>query len=197
MSYVIAVSAPVGGGKTTLVQGLCKALGDATAIHFDHYETLSEHPPADIRRWMRKGANIDELVVEKLPEHLAHLKSGNAVTDPTGLHIRAAKHICFETPFARQHRATGALVDMAIWIETPLDVALARNLKELGRQPGADSDLSGWLAPYLDSYLDFVRDLLVMQQEVVGGAADLVLDGLDPVDDNVERAAREVRGRWR
>lgn len=195
MSYVVSVSAPVGGGKTTLVQGLARSLGDATAIHFDNYETLSEHPPDDIRRWMRDGAGIDEFVIDELPEHLTLLKSGTPVTDPTGVFIEPAEHVIFETPFARQHRATGALIDLAIWIDTPLDIALARNLGELERQPGMRRDLTGWLGPYLDSYLDFVRDLLIMQQEVVGAAADLVLDGLVKPQAIVDRATREVRAR--
>jgi uridine kinase len=192
MSYLVAVSAPVGGGKSSLVRGLAERLPDACAIHFDNYEALTDRPIDEIQRWMKDGADVDDFVVEHLPEHLARLKNGGAITDPTGTEIAAAKYIFFETPFARQHRTTGELIDLSIWIDTPLDVALARNLREFTRRPDMSADLAAWLGPYLDSYLDVVRDLLVMQSETVGAAADIKLDGLHGLDVNIVRAEREV-----
>lgn len=196
MSRLIAVSAPVGGGKSTLTRALARSLGDATAIHFDHYETLTDRPIEEIRRWMLDGAALDDLVVERLPEDLARLKAGTPVVDPTGVEITPGAYVLFETPFARQHQATGALIDLSIWIDTPLDVALARNLREFTRRPEMRAELVSWLGPYLDSYLDVVRDLLLMQQEQVGGNADLVLDGMATLDENVERARREIQARF-
>jgi len=192
MSRIIAVSAPVGGGKSSLVRGLARAFEGATAIHFDHYETLTERPVEEMKSWLRDGGNVDELVIERLPEDLARLKSGTAVVDPTGLPVPPGDYIFFETPFARQHPATGALIDMSIWIDTPLDVALARNLREFTRRPEMSADLGSWLGPYLDSYLDVVRDLLLLQREMVGGHADLVLDGMTSIEANVERARHEI-----
>lgn len=197
MSYLVAVSAPVGGGKSSLVRGLARAMEGGTAIHFDHYETLSERPLEEMKRWMRDGADVDELVIERLPEDLARLKNGSAVTDPTGAEVPPGEYIFFETPFARRHRATGALIDLSIWIETPLDVALARNLREFTRRAEMRANLAEWLGPYLDSYLDVVRDLLLMQQEAVGGAADIVLDGMEDLEANIERAEREILARLR
>ena len=108
MNYLVAVSAPVGGGKTSLVQGLASRMADATAIYFDSYEALTEQPIESIQRWMRDGADIDEFVITDLPEHLDRLKRGESVVDPlTGTETAAAKYILFETPFARQHGATG------------------------------------------------------------------------------------------
>jgi len=198
MSYLVAVSAPVGGGKSSLVRGLMRRLPSAASIHFDNYENLTERPIDEIKRWMHNGADVDEFIVERLPQDLARLKRGESVTDPTsGAEVAAAEYIIFETPFARQHRATGELIDLSIWIDTPLDVALARNLREFMQRPDMRADLVSWLGPYLDSYLDVVRDLLLMQQEVVGGAADVVLDGLLDTDTNVARAEREVLARLR
>jgi hypothetical protein len=37
--------------------------------------------------------------------------------------------------------------------------------------------------------------MLLMQQRVVGGDADLTLDGMAALDDNVVAAAREIRAR--
>jgi uridine kinase len=195
MRRVIAVSAPVGGGKSSLVRGLARAFPGAATIHFDHYETLTERPVEEMKRWLRDGADVDELVIERLPEDLARLKAGTAVVDPTGVEIAPGDYVFFETPFARQHPATGALIDMSIWIDTPLDVALARNLREFVRRPEMRADLSHWLGPYLDSYLDVVRDLLLLQHEMIGGDADLVLDGMAPIGVNVAQARDAILAR--
>ena len=198
MRYVVSVSAPVGGGKSSLAAGLARRLPDAEAIYFDSYEDLTERPLDEIHAWMQAGADLDEFVIPRLPEALDLLKRGESVVEPsTDRELQPAKYIVFETPFARHHRATGRHIDLSIWIDTPLDVAMARNLREFMRRPDMRADLVSWLGPYLDSYLDVVRDLLLMQQEVVGGAADLVLDGLLDTDTNVARAEREVLARLR
>lgn len=192
MSRLIAVSAPVGGGKTSLVRALARQLPDADVIHFDSYEELSERPLEEMRRWLRRGGDIDELEVEALPEAIVGLRRGDSVLEPgTGRRIRPAPYIVFETPFGRLHRATGEAIDFAIWIDTPLDVALARNLLELGRRHGDDADFVSWLRGYLESYLDGVRDMLEMQRQRVAPDADLVLDGARDLETNV-RLARDA-----
>jgi len=196
MSRLIAVSAPVGGGKTSLVAALARRMPGATQIHFDSFERLSERPLAEMRSWLDRGGDLDELAVPGLPEALGRLRDGMAATDPsTGRTIPPGDTILFETPFARLHRATGSGIDLAIWIDTPLDVALARNLIELGRRFGRDPDFGPWLQDYLASYLGTVRDLLTMQQERVGAAADVVLDGMVDLETNADRATRAIRER--
>ena len=196
MSYLVAVSAPVGGGKSSLVSGLSERMSDAAAIYFDSYETLTRRPIEEIRRWMEAGADIQDLVIPGLPEDIDRLRGGKAVVDPlTGREVAPAKYILFETPFARLHAATGAHIDLAIWIDTPLDVALARNIRELTDRPEMQRDFVPWLRAYLDSYLRVVHDLLRMQQEGVGAAADLVLDGQEPLDTNRRRAEEEILSR--
>ncbi len=44
MSYVVSVSAPVGGGKSSLATGLAGRRPDAEAIYFDSYEDLTARP---------------------------------------------------------------------------------------------------------------------------------------------------------
>jgi uridine kinase len=196
MSCLIAVSAPVGGGKTSLVNSLAARMEDATAIYFDSYETLTEQPIDEIRRWMSAGADIDEFVIPHLPDHLERLKAGVAVRDPlTGRDTRAARYIFFETPFGRQHRATGRLIDLAIWIDTPLDMSLARNIREFTTRPEMQEDFAGWLRGYLGSYLEVVRDVLELQRESVGAAAEITLDGREDLETNTTLAMQEIARR--
>lgn len=196
MGYVVAVSAPVGGGKTSLVRGLADRMRDATAIYFDSYETLTERPIEEIRQWMQAGADTGELVIPQLAEDIAGLLRGNAVVEPlTGRTVAPGKYIIFETPFARQHAATGAHIDLSIWIDTPLDMALARNLRELIDRPEMEENFVPWLRSYLDSYLAVVRELLLMQQDSVGEAADVVLDGRNDLEANLLLAEEEILAR--
>ncbi len=184
---VIAVAAPVGGGKSTLVTALAGRLDGAAAIHFDHYERITEQPIEQIRRWMQDGADLDQMVIQGLAEDLRALKLGRRVLDPlTKVCAQARNYVLFETQFGRQHGATGTHIDYLVWIDTPLDIALARKVRQFagamdcGTQEEARS-FAPWLRAYLDNYLDIVGGLLRMQRDTVGAKADLVLDGtLDP-----------------
>ena len=183
MGYVVAVAGPVGGGKSTLVDGLAGRLADTTAIHFDHYERMTEQPIEKIREWMKNGADLDQMSLPGLAEDLQSLKSGRPVSDPlTRAEIPARKYILFETQFGRQHAATGRHIDFLIWIETPLDLALARKIRQFAGEFDAHDreavrTFAPWLKAYLDNYLDVVGGLLRIQQEAVRVNADLLIDG--------------------
>lgn len=200
MSQVIAIAGPVGAGKSTLVNALAGRLADATVIHFDHYERMTEQPIEEVRRWMQDGADLNQMPVPGLAEALQALKAGRAVIDPLArAEIPAAKCILFETQFGRRHAATGRHIDFLVWIDTPLDMALARKVRQFSgsldlRNPQEVNAFAPWLKGYLDNYLDVVGALLRVQRDTVGADADLVVDGaLEPgeVLRRVEHAIRE------
>lgn len=189
MNQVIAIAGPVGAGKSTLVRGLAARLDDATELYFDHYERMTEQPIEKIREWMRNGADLNEMPVPGLSEALHALKAGRAVQDPlTGVQVMPASRILFETQFGRQHAATGQHIDLLIWIDTPLDVALARKVRQFSSEldqhaPKEVSAFAPWLQGYLDNYLGVVGGLLRLQRDTVGASADLVVDGnCEPAD---------------
>ncbi|HSW27011.1 MAG TPA: hypothetical protein VLJ62_29920, partial [Burkholderiaceae bacterium] len=116
--------------------------------------------------------------------HLRELRQGRGVTDPLSLRtIPARRYIVFETHFGRAHQSTGQHIDLLVWIDTPPDVALARNLKDLLKPmlQGGRVDIShariAAVDAYLDNYLAHVRRLVAMQRVRVGAAADIVVDG--------------------
>ena len=188
--YVVAVSGPTGSGKTALVQGLVRQLGDACALHMDDYERMTREPIGDVQRWAERGANFDELAVPLLGEHLARLKAGQSVRD-----ITPRKYIVFETQFGRGHTATAALIDLLIWIDVPLELALARKLKAFAAdalRDGNPRERLAWLDAYLGNYLALVRRLLVLQVGRVRPRADLVLDGSGALEPMVARASDQV-----
>ncbi len=184
MAYVVGVAGPAGGGKTSLVQGLAGTLGDAVAIHIDSYQRVTREPLRKIVRWMEEGADFNEFSIPLLPDHLDRLKHGEPVVDPVSMReLRPRKYIVFETHFGRAHQATGRHIDLLVWLDTPLDIALARNLKDFVRsllqerrsEPGRDQ-LAGF-HDYLENYLANVRRLLLVQKEKVSAGADIVVEG--------------------
>ena len=181
---LIAVAAPVGGGKSTLVRGLAGRLPAASAIFLDHYERFTQRPVEEMRRWLRDGANPDALAIPRLAEDLAALKSGRSVADPlTGSTIAPGRYLLLETQFGRRHAATGQHIDFLVWIDTPLDLALARKLRQLADGiDERDAAFAPWLRGYLESYLDLVSESLRVQRDTVRAQADLVVDGTQHPD---------------
>jgi uridine kinase len=176
---VVAVAAPVGGGKSTLVRGLAERLPAASAIFLDHYERFTQLPVEEMQRWLRDGANPDTLAIPGLAEDLAALKRGQSVADPlTGNTITPGRYLLLETQFGRRHAATGRHIDFLVWIDTPLDIALARKLQQLAAEiDGRDTAFLPWLRGYLESYQDLVSESLRVQRDTVRAQADLIVDG--------------------
>jgi hypothetical protein len=201
MSYVIAVAAPPGGGKTTLARSLAATLGDAVTIHFDDYETATSLTVAEIVREMRAGRVSDDVASPQLAVDLAALKNGGAVSRPDEGRIGPAKYVLFEMPMGRAYGPTSRLIDLVVWIDIPLDMALARKLREYaglaaeGTGPDGPRDFVVWLDGYLENYLGGVRDMLEMQRDRIAGSADMTIDGTMEPEVAAARAAQEIRVR--
>jgi uridine kinase len=202
MRHVVAVAGVAGAGKSSLVEALLGRLEDASAIHVDSYQRVTERPVAQLVQWMARGADFDEFAIPLIGEHLGRLKAGEAVVEPaTRREIRPGRYILFETHFGRLHRDSGRHVDLLVWIDTPLDVALARNIADLvapllrGHKADPSWESVAALQRYLSSYLADVRRLRLLQRERMLADADVVLDGANPFDALVEEARREIRAR--
>ena len=197
MSHVITVASIIGGGKTSFVKAIAERLRDATTIHYDHYERATEKSVDNLIQWMRNGADFNDFVIPRLPEDLEKLKLGESVFDPlTGIEIRPNKYIIFEMPLGKEHRLTAAYIDLLIWIEIPLDIALARKIKEFTgsflREQVNHKDYIVWLDRYLDNYLNIVRNVLQIQKEKVSINADIIINGEGDLETMVQQATDEI-----
>ncbi len=201
--YVIAVAAPIGGGKTSLAKAIAARLGDAVTIHFDRYETVTRRPIEDVIRWVEAGGDFNELSVPHLAEDLGRLKRGEPVFDPASCReTPSGKYVLFEMPLGRKYQETAELIDFLIWVEVPFDVALARKIKEFAgefmahERPEELGNFAAWLNGYLDNYLKVVRRVLQIQRDRVCPDADMVLDGRAEFDTMITHATREILHRF-
>lgn len=161
---VIAIAGIPGSGKTALAARLSSI---------------------ELARWLKAGARFDRFDIPGLAEALAALRAGRPVLEPlSGRRVDPAPLILFEMPLGRTHPPTAAMVDLLVWLDTPPDVALARNIliweNEAFQRP------RDWLVRHLDEYLALTRAVLAAQAEAVAPAADLRLDGTAPLADLAE-----------
>ena len=149
--------------------------------------------------WMENGANFDDFIVPDLPKDLEKLKRGESVIDPlTNMEIASKKYIIFEMPLGKELKDTAKYIDILIWIEMPLDIALARKLKEFTgifitiHKQETHKDSIIWLDKYLENYLKVVRDVLQIQKKKVSVNADIIIDGQSDFETLVQRATKEI-----
>ena len=169
---VIAIAGPPGSGKTALTQQLCHALA-ADALFYDDFQQATEQSMEEILQWMQTGEHYDRLEVPGFAQAIAAHKQQKPDTP-----------LIVETPLGRHHRASGRWIDLLIWLDIPLDIALARNIQAFTEdfltpplQAAQLSDQVAWLNQYMEMYITAVRSTLITQQQRIAANADIILDG--------------------
>ncbi len=196
--FVVAVSSASGGGKTTLVTGAAELL-DATTLFFDDYRDVSEYPQ-DMKKWVADGADLNEWKTPKFAEDLAALKRGESVVSPAGgATITPTEFIVIEEPMGRGRDEMAKSIDFVALIDTPLDIALARNLLRVDGTNTSANMRQGTKELLIASSRDFVRDYLdvsravyIAVQDQVAADCDLILDGRLPPDELAEQLVSAV-----
>lgn len=189
MTYVIAIAGPPGSGKSTLAHALAQALGGAGVLEFDRYEQATARSVDELARWLQEGADFNALAAPGLREDLERLKAAES----------SPKYLLFEMPLGREHAQTAHLIDFLIWIDLPLDVALARKLHQISSTalhsptPGEHGKALAWLHGYLDGYLSVVREVLLVQHNRVRSGADVFVDGTADFPRLVAQMAEIIR----
>lgn len=196
-AFVIAVSGWSGAGKTRVVERTAELLGDAARLHFDAYRSVSRYPE-DGLDWLARGAPLEEWKTPLFARDLGRLRAGEAVELPAGGGVvEPADYVVIEEPFARLHEEMSALIDLAAYLDVPSDVLLARRLRrrlsELG--DARAEEVRERLRQDLDDFLAAGRRLEAHAREIVPPSADLVLDGLETVDEIARRLVAEARRR--
>jgi hypothetical protein len=162
-------------------------LHHAPLLHYDDHESWTRRGAADMQAWIERGARLDEIPLAGFAEKLAELRAGGG------------PWVVVDAPLGRAHPATAAAIDFLIFIDTPLDVALARVVRNQAAmaakatEPAAPRDFAIWLEAYLGNYARFMRRSYEVQRSMVMPQADLLLDGTLAPDRLTELAMIAIR----
>ncbi|MGP4074753.1 hypothetical protein [Halobacillus sp. K22] len=154
---VIAVAAVSGGGKTTITSYLNEKLSNSKAIYFDDYDFEG---PEDMVEWIENGSNPDDWDLSPL------------IRDVQQLLTESLDYIIVDFPFAYLHRRTSNLIDFAVFIDTPLDVAMARRIIRDFKDGSAED-----IVQDLDNYRSKGRRGYLSMLQTTKPNSDLVVDG--------------------
>ncbi|MBP3962682.1 hypothetical protein [Paenibacillus lignilyticus] len=167
--FVIAIAAVSGGGKTTLTEQLLERLAHAQALYFDDYDF--EESPEDICDWVERGADYNEWNLTSFRHDIE-------------LYLQDAelRYLILDYPFAYLNNDIREFIDLTVFIDTPLDIAVARRILRDYNYRSMD-DLRHELANYLsrgrDAYLEMLRS--------VKPNSDIVIDGTQSTTEMVDR----------
>ncbi len=156
---IISIAAVSGGGKTTITERLTHELKNLKALYFDSY--IFDNCPADICKWIEDGANYDEWVLTPLINDIQHLLQ-NSYLD----------YIIVDYPFAYLNSEMGKLIDVTIFIDTPLDIAMARRILRDFKE-----DTMSEIHNDLKHYITYARKAYLEALHTVKPNSDIVLDG--------------------
>jgi Uridine kinase len=164
---IISIAAVTAGGKTTVVNKLKEKLDNVCTLHFDDYTFEGEVD--DFYQWVLDGADYNVWDLNPLEEDILKIMESTEY-----------EYLILDYPFAYCNEQIKKYIDMAFFIDTPLDVALARRiLRDLENASGEE------IRNDLDLYLKYARIAFVQMQKDVLPSSDYVVDGTMSVDDLV------------
>ena len=183
--YIISVAAPSGGGKTTIVGELKNRLADSTVIYWDNYGDEVD-PDCDINdvedynEWNTKPMAAD---IERL------------LNEPHDF-------IILDYPFGYMNECVAKFINLTVFIDTPLDVAMARRIIRdyTSRSTENDFGLADVEAINLKAidddlrwYLTRSRPTFVRFSESHIAVSDIVIDGTKTPCEIVEKIIETIK----
>lgn len=174
---VIAIAAVTAGGKTTIVKELEKVLPKAKALYFDDYTFEGE--VEDFYNWTMQGADYNVWNLQPLIEDVLCIQQGGEY-----------EYLLLDYPFAYCHKTFSQYIDCAIFIDTPLDIAMARRV--LRDMQGASGEE---IRTDIELYLKYARVAYVQMLKDVLPSSDYVIDGAKELEEKVEEMKRIILSR--
>ncbi|MBI9045134.1 MAG: hypothetical protein JEZ06_11655 [Anaerolineaceae bacterium] len=193
--FVIVIAGSVGSGKSTVATNLSESLPDAALLIFDDYEAFIQFPE-DMQQWMRDGYPPQYIRVPELQEDMIALRNGKPITHPLSKNIiQPGKFIILEEPSGRERLEIRDKIDLVVFIDVPQDICVLRMIQRVldmkywqengtfENSPTQDlvrqlDTAALWVKQYQNA-----RSMYMSVSEIVKQSADLIVDGLKPVEE--------------
>ncbi len=171
---IIAVGAVTAGGKTTVVNAIKDRLPRTASLHFDDYSFDGE--VEDFSKWVSEGADVNVWDLSPLKADIERI-------------IRSGEYdyLLLDYPFAYQHQMIKGYLNCCIFIDTPLDIAMARRVLRDMKEAAADE-----IRNEMDIYLKCARTAYVQMLKDHLSASDYVIDGAKELEDIITEAIEIV-----
>ena len=160
---IIAVSAVTAGGKTTAVNAVKEKLPRCTSLHFDDYSFEGEVD--DFHQWVLDGTDYNVWNLSPLKADIEKI-------------IRSGEYdyLLLDYPFAYRNDLIRDYIDCAVFIDTPLDIAMARRILRDMNNASADEirdEMKTYLKDARIAYVQMLKDIKPSSDYVVDGTQNL------------------------
>jgi len=159
---IISIAAVTAGGKTTVVNALKEQLKNAKTLHFDDYTFEGEVD--DFYNWVIHGADYDVWNLSPMINDIEEIKKSEC------------EYLLLDYPFAYCNEQLKQYIDCAFFIDTPLDIAMARRiLRDMKNATGEEirCDMEIYIKYARVAYLQMLKDVLPVSDYVVDGTKEL------------------------
>lgn len=159
----IAFASISAGGKTTIVNELKRQLPKSKSLHFDDYSFEGEVD--DYYGWTIQGADYGVWNLNPLKKDILDIKGNNE-----------CDYLLLDYPFAYCHKTISEFIDYAFFIDTPLDIAMARRvLRDMKEATGEEirKDMETYLKYARVAYIQMLKDILPSSDYVIDGTKEL------------------------
>jgi uridine kinase len=186
--FIVGVSSPSGGGKTTVIQQLTAVEPNTVALYFDEYDNRAVGAnvhPQDLQQWLTDGADYNAWQTPGLLQDLKQLKQGQPIISPVdGTPIAPQPLVFLDAALGRANAALRPYLDFMVYIDTPLDIAMARRLQRdyFGNNQCSMQAALQEIHAMTTAYLAWARAAYLALDRQVKPQCDLVLDGCLPID---------------
>lgn len=167
---VIAIGAVTAGGKTTVVNAMKVRLPRTASLHFDDYSFEGE--VEDFYKWVSEGADYNVWDLSPLKTDVEKARNSGDYD-----------YLLLDYPFAYLNQMMKDDLDCCIFIDTPLDIAMARRVLRDMKAASADD-----IRNEMNAYLKYARAAYVHMLETVLPSSDYVIDGTNTLEEIINEA---------
>ena len=160
---IIAIAAVTAGGKTTAVNAVKEKLPRCTSLHFDDYSFEGEVD--DFHQWVLDGTDYNVWNLSPLKADIENIISSGEYD-----------YLLLDYPFAYRNDLIRDYIDCAVFIDTPLDIAMARRILRDMNNASADEireEMNIYLKDARIAYVQMLKDIKPSSDYVVDGTQNL------------------------